>query len=123
MAMTTFFGRVAAWMLTLACLFAASPATSQTLDDALTKFSADSFSQTEEAVNAVAVSGSPRAQAIIEALQGGKLFYDPDSKKIFIRDGDRVLDAASGNPVAAAPADLKPVRINNRLRRAIEAAI
>ena len=36
----------------------------------------------------------------------------------------RLLDAATGKPVASAePADLKPVRVNNRLRRAIEAAL
>jgi urea transport system permease protein len=102
---------------------AASPAISQTLDEALSKFSADSFSQTEDAITAVAATGSPRAQAIIEALAAGRLFFDADSKKIFIRDGARVVDAATGDAVASAPADLKPVRINNRLRRAIDAAL
>ena len=68
-------------------------------------------------------TGSPRAQAIIEALQSGRLVFDPAGKKIFIRDGSRVLDAVTGEAVASPPADLKLVRINNRLRRAIEAAI
>jgi urea transport system permease protein len=121
--MTTFCGRLVACVLTLAFLVAASPAISQTLDEALTKFSADSFSQTEDAITAVAATGSPRAQAIIEALAAGRLFFDADSKKIFIRDGARVVDAATGDAVASAPADLKPVRINNRLRRAIDAAL
>ena len=121
--MTKFWGGLVAFVLTLAFLTSASPATSQTLDEALTKFSADSFSQTEAAITAVAATGSPRAQAIIEALQAGRLFFDPDSKRIFIRDGSRVLDAATGNAVASPPADLKPVRINNRLRGAIEASI
>jgi urea transport system permease protein len=121
--MTTFCGRLVACVLTLAFLVAASPAISQTLDEALTKFSADSFSQTEDAITAVAATGSPRAQAIIEALAAGRLLFDADSKKIFIRDGARVVDAATGDAVASAPADLKPVRINNRLRRAIDAAL
>ena len=34
-----------------------------------------------------------------------------------------MLDAATGEPAVDAPADLKPVRINNRLRRAIDAAL
>ena len=35
-----------------------------------------------------------------------------------------MLDAATGKPIAgAAPASLKPVRVNNRLRRSIEAAL
>ncbi len=91
--MTSFCGRVVAYVLALAFVLAASPAFSQTLDDALTKFAADSFSQTEEGIAAVVATGSPRAQAIIEALQSGRLVFDPASKKIFIRDGSRVLDA------------------------------
>jgi urea transport system permease protein len=121
--MTTFCGRLVACMLTLAFLVAASPASSQTLDEALSKFSADSFSQIEEAITAVAATGSPRAQPIIEALQARQLLFDPQNKKAFIRDGDRILDAATGNVVAAPPADLKPVAVNNRIRRAIDAAL
>jgi urea transport system permease protein len=121
--MTPFCGRMVAYVLAFVCLLAAPPAFSQTLDDALTKFAADSFSQTEEGIAAVAATGSPRAQAIIEALQGGRLVSDPDSKKIFIRDGSRVVDAVTGDAVASPPANLRTVRINNRLRRAIEAAI
>jgi urea transport system permease protein len=121
--MTPFCGRLVAYVLALALFLAAPPAFSQTLDDAMTKFAADSFSQTEEAIAAVVATSSPRAQAIIVALQGGRLLFDADSKKIFIQDSTRVLDAATGDPVASPPGDLKPVRINNRLRRAIDAAI
>ncbi len=121
--MTPFCGRLVASALALVFFLVASPAFSQTLDDAITKFAADSFNQTEEAIAAVAATGSPRAQAIIEALQGGRLVFDPETKKIFIRDGSRILDAATGDAVGSPPAELKTVRINNRLRRAIEAAI
>jgi urea transport system permease protein len=121
--MTSFCGRLVVCLLALACLVAAPPAFSQSLDDALTKFSADSFGDTEEGISGVAASGSPRAIAIIEALQAGELAFDPASKKIFIRRGDRVLDAATGQPVTSPPADLSNVRVNNRLRRAIDAAL
>lgn len=123
--MIKFCGRLVASVLTICVLMAFAPpsAFSQTLDDALTKFSADSFSQTEEGINAVAATGSPRAIAIIEALQAGQLFFDPASKRIFIRQDTNTTDAATGAAAAVPAADLKPVRINNRLRRAIEAAI
>jgi urea transport system permease protein len=121
--MTTFCGRLVACALTLAFLVAASPAISQTLDQALTKFSAGSFDETEEGIAAVAASGSPRAVAIIEALQAGQLVFDPDSKKVYIRQGSRVLDAATGAVADPAPANLSDVRIINRLRRAIDAAL
>jgi urea transport system permease protein len=121
--MTSFCGRLVVCFLALACLVASPPAFSQSLDDALTKFSADSFSDTEEGISAVAASGSPRAIPVIEALQAGELAFDPASKKIFIRRGDRVLDAATGQPATSPPANLSNVRVNNRLRRAIDAAL
>ena len=64
-------------------------------------------------------------RSVIEALQDGRLLFNPDDKKVYIREpAGPLLDAATGKPIAgAAPAGLKPVRINNRLRRSIEAAL
>ncbi len=107
----------------LTAVLTAPPASSQTIDDALGKFAADSFRDTEEGITALAASGSPRAAAIIQALQAGELAFDPASKKIFIRRDGSVIDAATGEAIASAPAELSTVRINNRLRRAIEAAL
>ncbi len=121
--MKTFCGRLVACVLTFAFFFAASPAISQTLDEALTKFTAGSFGETEEGIAAVVASNSPRAVAIIQALQAGQLAFDPDSKKIYIREGSRLLDAATGAAIASPPANLTDVRIINRLRRAIDAAL
>jgi urea transport system permease protein len=121
--------RMVAFVLALGFMIAATvmtalPATAQGLDTALEKFAADSFGDTEEGISAVAESGDARAAAIIEALQDGRLLFDTASKKIYIKDrSDKILDAATGNPAASSPADLQTVRINNRLRRAIDAAI
>jgi hypothetical protein len=38
-------------------------------EEALTGFTADSFSETADAINALAVTGSPRAAIVLEALQ------------------------------------------------------
>lgn len=95
----------------------------QTFDEALKKFSADSFAATEAGINAVSASGHARAATVLEALQEARLFFDPASQGIFIKDkSERVLEAASGKQIPAPP-ELKTVRINNRLRRAIEAAL
>ena len=92
---------------------------------ALAGFAKDSFTDTDEAIGAVAASGNPLALAVIEALQDGRLAVRPDDKKVFIKAGRRqVLDAATGEPVAGTcPTALKPVRLNNRLRRTVEAAL
>jgi urea transport system permease protein len=113
----------------IACLFAcclalvASSALAQSFDDALANFAKDSFNDTEAGINAVATSGNPLAAEIIQALENSRLFFDPATGKIYIRQqSGRTLDASSGNAVNA-PSDIKQVRINNRLRRSIEAAM
>jgi urea transport system permease protein len=106
------------------CFFVMSWAQAQGFDDALARFAADSYADTEAAINGVAASGNAMAAPIIEALQVGRLLYG-DDKKIYLRDkSDRLTDARTGAPVAGeAPPGLKPVRVNNRIRRAIEAAL
>ena len=112
-------------LLAFAVLATAVPARSASLDDALAHFTQDDFSETDAGIAAVAESGDARAAAIIEALQGGRLFFSAESKAVLYKDSsDTLIDAATGRPVAgSAPADLEPVRINNRLRRSIDAAI
>jgi urea transport system permease protein len=94
-------------------------------EDALARFTADSFDETIEAINGVAASGNPRAATIIEALQDGRLFFSAEAKRVFIKDkSDRLTDAATGEAVAGSgPADLAQVRLNNRLRRIIQATL
>jgi urea transport system permease protein len=96
----------------------------QGYEDALARFTADSFDDTDAAITAVAASGTTLAVVVIRALQDGRLLFSADPKKVYIRDADgTILDASTGTPATAAPADLKPVRINNRLRRSIDAAL
>jgi urea transport system permease protein len=94
-------------------------------EDALSRFSADSFDQTIEGINEVVPSGNALAAPVITALQEGRLLFSAESKRVFIREQpDRLIDAATGQPaVGSAPADLAPVRLNNRLRRIVEAAL
>src|SRR6201989_3148870 len=86
----------------LACAFAllllaGSAGRAESLDDALAGFAKDSFSDTEAAIGASVRSGDARAAAVIEALQDGRLLFQPDSKKIYIkRKSGQIVDAASG---------------------------
>jgi urea transport system permease protein len=95
------------------------------LDEALTHFTADDFSETITGINEVAGSGDPRAEAIIRALQDGQLMYSAEKKAVYIKsDSGKLTEAATGAPIAGeAPADLDTVRLNNRLRGAIDAAL
>jgi urea transport system permease protein len=124
------FARFVALLLSLGLLLVGALAANaqgntQAYESALAKFAADSFNDTDEGIAGVAASGNPLAERVITALQEGRLQFNPDDKKIYIRLGEgALLEAATGKAVAgAAPAGLKPVRINNRLRRSIEAAL
>ncbi|ETR77387.1 urea ABC transporter permease [Afipia sp. P52-10] len=109
------------------CLLAGAliaPASASPLEDATAKFASDSFSDTESAVSAIAASGDARALPIITALQEGRLLADPATKKAYIKErDDRIVDAITGAAVASVPASLSAVRLNNRLRRSVEAAL
>ena len=109
-------------------LVAASPraqAQAPSYEDALAGFAADSFGDTETAITGVAGSGNPLAAAVIEALQDGRLQFNADDKKIYFKDSSGALiDAATGKPAAGVdPGKLQNVRVNNRLRRSIDAAL
>src|SRR5262245_16641969 len=110
-----------AFYATLSC----SVARAASLDEALTHFTADDFSETATGIKDLADGGSPRAEAILRALQDGQLMYSAQTKAVYVKSSPgRLLDAASGLPISRdPPADLDNVRINNRLRGAIEAAL
>jgi urea transport system permease protein len=87
---------------------------------ALAGFTKDSFNDTDSAIGAVAASGQPARHRRDPGAAGRPPALRGD--KVFIRDkAGAMLDAATGKPAASAPADLKTVRLNNRLRRSVEA--
>ena len=72
----------------------ALPVMAGAFEDAVGKFANDEYSDTEEAVDALATSANPLAFTIVSALQDGRLMADPDTKKIYVtRDDGKVIDA------------------------------
>ena len=100
-------------------------ALAQGYEQAIAGFAADSFGDTDAAITGVAGSGHPLAAKVIGALQDGRLLFDPDAQRIYIREpSGTIVEAITGKAVAGdAPPGLKVVRLNNRLRRSIEAAL
>ena len=102
----------------------ALPAFAGPFEDGVAKFANDDFSDTEEAIGVVASSGNKLAFPIISALQDGRLMADPDSKKVYVTGTDgKSIDAATGEAVASVPDSASAVRLNNRLRRSVDAAL
>jgi urea transport system permease protein len=121
----SFLDRLRALVLSVFLVAAlAVPALAGPFEDAVAKFANDEFSDTDEAVGLVASSGNALAFPIISALQEGRLSADPESKKVFVTGTDgKIIDAATGDAVASLPAGAAAVRLNNRLRRTVEAAL
>jgi urea transport system permease protein len=105
-------------------LFGAAFANAGPYEDALAGLTTDSFSDTANAINALTASADPRTGAVLEALKDQRLLYSTGTKRVFVKDkSDRLTDAATGQPVAAPPADTGNVRLNNRVRGMLDAAL
>src|SRR6266566_557619 len=118
-------GRWVVALLAIALAFTAGPLRAAGLEEALAHFATDDYSEVEAGIAAVAESGDPRAASILEALQDDRLFYSAERKRVFYKDqSGRLFDAATATPAPdGGPADMDAVGINNRLRRAIDAAL
>ncbi len=112
-----------AMLLALAALPAAAQDARPLPDEIVTRFLADSFGDTEAAIAAVASSGAPQAADMLQALGDRRLFISASTKGLFYRDGaGKGFDARTGKP-ADVPGDASPVRLNNRLRGVVQAAL
>ncbi|MBR0722953.1 urea ABC transporter permease subunit UrtB [Bradyrhizobium manausense] len=121
---TNLSARLCTLVLSLVLIAFALPAFAGPFEDAVAKFANDDYSDTEEAIGAVASSGNKLAFPIINALQDGRLMADPDSKKVYVTGTDgKSIDAATGEAVASVPDSASAVRLNNRLRRSVDAAL
>jgi hypothetical protein len=87
-------GLLAGWM---------PPVRAEPYHDALAHFTADSFDQTIEGINATAASGNALAVTVIGALQEGRLLFDANSKRVFIREGSTMPRTGSLSPAAGLP--------------------
>src|SRR5579864_4593166 len=124
--MRALYDRIIAFVFVLALLvLCPGLALAGPYEDALAGFTTDDFSDTIDSVNAVVASGNPLAAPLIEALEDSRLMFSAAAKKVFIKTkDDRLLDAETGKPAeGAAPDDIDTVRLNNRLRGILDAAV
>jgi len=83
-------------LLSLVLIAFAGPALAGPFEDAVAKFTTDDFSDSEEAVDAIASSGNPLAYPIISALKDERLMFDADTKKVYIKQEDgKAIDATT----------------------------
>ena len=120
--------RALALLLILALAAVGRDARADTFTDALAGFAKNSFSDTIAAVEAIAASGDARAASVLRALAEGNLYVrKSDQAVVFTReDGGKTLgtEAASGKDLGEFKSDdYDQVRLNNRVRSVVQAAL
>ena len=113
----------------LAAVLVAVPAladAARAAHDSFANIAASTFDLEAQGVRELAVSGSPRAAAVIDALRDRRLFAwkwpRPDTP-LYIRIDTGFVDARTGNPVAAPNrVNLRQVIVNDSVRSAIDTA-
>jgi urea transport system permease protein len=106
----------------------ASVSQDPTISELLSRLAGAKFAQTEQVVGDLAATGDPAVAPILEALAAGDLFYGKSDNAVFIAERagkgyaltDPLTGAAAGE---AGRREVKKVRVNNKLRRVIRAAI
>ncbi|WP_246663915.1 urea ABC transporter permease subunit UrtB [Phyllobacterium sp. SYP-B3895] len=126
--------RLLAVFLVLSGVFAPGmEARAETVDDATLRpliqaLAAENFDETTKAVSGLAKTGDARVSAILNALTAGDLYIVKADKAVFIgkRDGSdyAATDPLTGAKLAPVPRNAaEKIKVNNRLRRDIAAAI
>lgn len=112
----------------ICALCLAGTAMAADLPTLVTNLVSGGYSEREEAIAALATSGEARAAPILQALGAGQLYVRTADKAVVIGKGDgkqiAITDAITGKDAGTAPEDdLEKVRVNNRLRGAIDAVL
>ena len=120
---------IAALLLILAAgLGQPRPAEADPFSDTLAGFAKDSYSDTIAAIEKLAILGDPRAAPVLSALAEGKLYVRKSDQALIVarEEGGKTLgaDAATGKDIGEIKTDdFNPVRVNNRVRNAVQAAL
>ena len=102
---------------------AQEPAGQAELSQALTLFAQNSYSKTLQGIDAIAASGADHAGPILSALSRRRVYIDATGTAGVYRDGSDYFDFLTNEARSGRPEDFKSVRINNRVRGAIQDAL
>jgi urea transport system permease protein len=79
------------------------------------------FDEVRRGIEALATSGSDRAEPILDALAAGRLSVRASGGAVIRAADGTMIDAETGQPVAD-PGPLRPVRLNNAVRRTLDSS-
>ncbi len=127
MTVMAFVRRLAAVLLIVAAVVSPARAQGQGQgqDPAISALATTNFDELSRGIEALALSGHTNALPIVEALRDGRLMFRQADRAVFWRNAAGAMrDAATGEVADGVSAgQLRAPRVNNRVRRAIDAAI
>ncbi len=100
----------------------------ETLEQVVQQLTAKSYNKKAKIVEAIAATGDPKAGPILNALLEGALYYTKAEKKVVkaVKDGGgyTLTDPITAAAISVVKkADIKKIKINNKVRKAIKAAL
>jgi urea transport system permease protein len=109
----------------LLCLFASllasSPARAALDAKAVAQLAAEDSEEKIAGIRKLAEGAEPAAARVLQALSDDAL--QTGGGKVLLLDHERVLDATTLEEIAPAPAERESITVNNRVRRALTAAL
>jgi len=109
--------------LVFGLLIALSATHRASAQDAYALLASPGFDNIRQGIEELGRSGDPRALPVISALHDGELYQDA-GHALFIQTPSGFLDARTGDTRAdVSAAALKKIRVNNRVREAIDEAL
>jgi urea transport system permease protein len=105
-------------------LLALLPCTARAdLPEAMGLLAKDNFSDTGKAIDLIAASGAPHAATLLDAMVERRLSVAPSGGAAYVDGAGKLFDARTGQATDRVPDGAVQVRLNNRLRSAIGAAL
>ncbi|NIO11411.1 MAG: urea ABC transporter permease subunit UrtB [Deltaproteobacteria bacterium] len=116
------------WVIGMGVLHASQVAQGANLSEATDALKAKSFRGKAAAVTALARLGDARAIPLLQAMRAGRLYVRKSDNALVIveKAGNayKLADAVSGQALGGAQrTEVKKIRVNNRVRQAIKAAL
>jgi urea transport system permease protein len=104
------------------------PALADELSDLVAALGSESFGDKEKAIDGLGTLGDGRAIPALKALADGKLYTSSDKRTVIVEPSGSalvLLDPVTGAKIgeAASASEVERVRVNNRLRGTIAAAL
>ena len=120
--------RAAFFLVLLLAVFAPRAVFAQDLEATINALSQGSYNDRAKAATALAQTGDPRVVAVLKALGDRDLYVRKSDQKVFIArsagGGYALTDPMTGKDAGtAASAELDGIKVNNSLRRTLEALL